>query len=147
MLIREGKLERNNIFDTTIRDRPKEWTASVWREVYDFQPGGNGLANQTDLYIEGKFQNDVDPKDGFLVRDCSDPRERKLLEFLVPILHPDKSRSTKTQVVPSSALNMTKHHQSNPSNVPRILYSSFLKRGCIYASKFLITRSNRIPSL
>ena len=91
VLIREGKLERNNMFDTTIRDRPEEWTAGVWREVYDFQPGGSSLAHQTDLYIEGKFRNDTDPKDGFLVRDCRNSRERRLLEFLVPIVHPDKS--------------------------------------------------------
>ena len=90
VLIWEGKLERNNMFDTTIRDRPEEWTAGVWREVYDFQPGGSGLANRTDLYIEGKFRNDADPKDGFPVRDCRDSKERRLLEFLVPIVHPDK---------------------------------------------------------
>ena len=90
VLIQEGKLERNNMFDTTIRDRPEEWTAGVWREVYDFQPGGSGLANRTDLYIEGKFQNNADSKDGFPVRECRNPRERKLLEFLVPIVHPDK---------------------------------------------------------
>ena len=41
--------------------------------------------------IEGKFRNEADPKDGFSVRDCRNPRERKLLEFLVPIVHPDKS--------------------------------------------------------
>ena len=29
VLIREGKLERNNMFDTTIRDRPEDWTAGV----------------------------------------------------------------------------------------------------------------------
>ena len=97
VLIREGKLERNNMFDTTIRDRPEEWTAGVWREVYDFQPGGSGLAHRTDLYIEGKFRNDADPKDGFPVRDCRDSRERRLLEFLVPIVHPDKpTRVTRT---------------------------------------------------
>ena len=78
------------MFDTTIRDRPEEWTAGIWREVYDFQPGGSSLANRTDLYIEGKFRNDADPKDGFPVRDCRDSRERRLLEFLVPIVHPDK---------------------------------------------------------
>ena len=33
VLIREGKLERNNMFDTTIRDQPEEWTTGVWREV------------------------------------------------------------------------------------------------------------------
>ena len=85
-----GKLERNNMFDTTIRDRPEEWTAGIWKEVYDFQPGGSGLAHRTDLYIEGKFRNDADPKDGFPVRDCRNSRERRLLEFLVPIVHPDK---------------------------------------------------------
>ena len=97
VLIREGKLERNNMFDTTIQDRPEEWTTGVWREVYDFQPGGSSLANRTDLYIEGKFRNDADPKDGFPVRDCRDSRERRLLEFLVPIVHPDKpTRVTRT---------------------------------------------------
>ena len=55
VLIWEGKLERNNMFDMTIRDRPEEWTASIWRKVYEFLPGGGGMANRTDLYIEGKF--------------------------------------------------------------------------------------------
>ena len=46
-------MERSNIFNTTIRDQPEEWTAGVWREVYDFLPGGGGMANRTDQYIEG----------------------------------------------------------------------------------------------
>ena len=97
VLIREGKLERNNMFDTTIRDRPEEWTAGIWRKVYDFQPGGSGLAHWTNFYMEGKFRNDADPKDGFPVRDCKNSRERRLLEFLVPILHVDKpTRVTRT---------------------------------------------------
>ena len=90
VMIWEHKLEHSNIFDTTICDRPEEWTARVWREVYDFQPGGGGMANRTDQYIKGKFWSEADPKDGFLVRECRDPREGRLLEFLVPIVHPDK---------------------------------------------------------
>ena len=55
------------------------------------------MANRTNLYIEGKFRNEADPKDGFPVRDCKNPRESKLLEFLVPIVHPDKpTRVTRT---------------------------------------------------
>ena len=55
------------------------------------------MANWTDLYIEGKFRNDADPKDGFLVRDCRDSREHRLLEFPVPIVHLDKpTRVTRT---------------------------------------------------
>ena len=48
------------------------------------------MANRIDQYIEDKFQNYADPKDGFPVRDCRDARERRVLEFLVPIVHPDK---------------------------------------------------------
>ena len=55
------------------------------------------MANRTDLYIEGKFCNEADPKDGYPVRDCRDARERRVLEFLVPIVHLDKpTRVTRT---------------------------------------------------
>ena len=55
------------------------------------------MANRTDQYIKGKFRSEADPKDGFPVRECRDPRERRLLEFLVPIVHPDKpTRVTRT---------------------------------------------------
>ena len=55
------------------------------------------MANWTDQYIKGKFQNDADPKDGFPVKDCRDARERRVLEFLVPIVHRDKpTRVTRT---------------------------------------------------
>ena len=48
------------------------------------------MANRTDQYVEGKFRNEADPKDGFPVRECGDARERRLLDFLVPIVHLDK---------------------------------------------------------
>ena len=55
------------------------------------------MANWTDPYVEGTFLHKVDPKDGFTVRECRDARERWLLEFLVPIVHPDKpTRVTRT---------------------------------------------------
>ena len=47
------------------------------------------MANRTNQYVEGKFLHDVDPKDGFPVRECRDARERRVLEFLVPIVHLD----------------------------------------------------------
>ena len=90
VMIREQKVERCNIFDGTVHDRPEEWTAGVWREVYNFLPGGGGMANRTDQYVEGKFLHEADPKDGFPVREYRDAWERRLLEFLVPIVHPDK---------------------------------------------------------
>ena len=89
-MIRQRKAERSNIFDGTVRNRLEEWTAGIWRRVYNFLPGGNGMANRTDKFVEGKFLHDVDPKDGFPVREYRNVRERRVLEFLVPIKHPDK---------------------------------------------------------
>ena len=55
------------------------------------------MANQTDRFVEGKFLHKVDPKDGFSVKDCRNDRERRMLEFLLPIVHPNKpTRVTRT---------------------------------------------------
>ena len=40
--------------------------------------------------MEGKFTHAVDPKDGYPVQDCRNSRQRRVLEFLVLIIHPDK---------------------------------------------------------
>ena len=48
------------------------------------------MANRTDKFVEGKFLHEVDPKDGFPVRECRNDREHRVLEFLVPIVHSDK---------------------------------------------------------
>ena len=96
-MIREKQAERSNIFNFTMRDQPKDWMAGVWRAAYQFLPEGNGLANRTDKYVEGKFLHDVDPKDGFPARECRNDWEHNVLEFLVPIVHPDKpTRVTRT---------------------------------------------------
>ena len=44
----------------------------------------------TDTYIDDKFTHAVDPKDGYLVRDYRNARHHRVLEFLVPIVHPNK---------------------------------------------------------
>ena len=90
-LVRELLLpKRPNIFDSTNRDQPQLWTAELWTETYGFPSGGAGLANRMDGYIEGRFIHQVGPKDGNAVEDCRNDRQRRMLEFLVLIVHPDK---------------------------------------------------------
>ena len=97
-------LERPNMFDTTVRDRPQLWTADLWRETYRFPRGGSGLSNRTEGHHEGSFMHQVDPKDGYSVSDCRVDRHRRLLEFLIPIVHLDKpTRVTITSETQSSA--------------------------------------------
>ena len=47
-------------------------------------------ARRTDTQINGKFDSSINPKDGYPVSDCVDPREYRFLEFVVSILYPEK---------------------------------------------------------
>jgi hypothetical protein len=40
--------------------------------------------------VRGKFEHNVDPKDGYPIPDCINAREKRVLEFLVPIFYPEK---------------------------------------------------------
>ena len=48
------------------------------------------MASRTDRFIDGMFFGRVNPKDGYTVADCRDPRVKRVLEFLVPLLYPEK---------------------------------------------------------
>ena len=82
--------DKDNRWDGTVRQAPEKWTAKEWRKVYDFGRGGEGMASRTDQYIDGMFSSCVNPKDGYAVADCKDPRVKRVLEFLVPLLYPEK---------------------------------------------------------
>ena len=82
--------EKDNRWDGTVRQAPEKWTAKEWRKVYNFGRGGEGMASWTDRFIDGMFSGKVNPKDGYVVADCRDPRVRRVLEFLVPLLYPEK---------------------------------------------------------
>ena len=82
--------DKDNRWDGTVCQAPKKWTAKEWRKVYDFGRGGEGMASQTDRFIDGMFSGCVNPKDGYAVADCKDPRVKRVLEFLVPLLYLEK---------------------------------------------------------
>jgi hypothetical protein len=79
-----------NEFDNTIRATPTRWSEECWREVYNFSMGGGGLAGRKDEYVKDCFKELPSPKDGYAIEDCTDPRHRRVLAFLVPILYPEK---------------------------------------------------------
>ena len=57
--------------------------------MYGFARGGEGMASRTNRFIDGMFSGQVNPKDGYVVVDCKEPRARRVLEFLVPLLYPE----------------------------------------------------------
>jgi hypothetical protein len=80
----------SNEFDNSIRGQPVRWTEECWREVYHFNKGGGGLAGRKDEYVKECFKDLPNPKDGYSIDDCKNPRRRRLLAFLVPIVYPEK---------------------------------------------------------
>ena len=59
--------------------------------MYGFAREGEGMASQTDWFIDGKFFGRVNPiEDGYAVVDCKESRARRVLEFLVPLLYLEK---------------------------------------------------------
>ena len=82
--------DKDNRWDGTVCQAPEKWTAKEWRKVYSFGRGGEGMASRTDRFIDGMFSGRVNPKDGYAVVDCKDPRIKRVLEFLVPLLYPEK---------------------------------------------------------
>ena len=89
--------ERSNEWKGTMHRDLKRWTANSWAEVYNFRKEGRGMVARTDKLVDGKFSTSINPKDGHAVVDCIDPRERKVLEFVLPDLYLEKpSRVTLT---------------------------------------------------
>ena len=89
-MIREVKMGAPYKFQATLRARPNQWTAVRWRQVYAFRTEGKGLCTRREDHSTDKFEHLVHNKDGYLTADCKDPRARRVLEFLVSILLPEK---------------------------------------------------------
>ena len=87
-----------NQWENTIQRLSKKWTTDSWAEVYGFLKEGRMVARRTDRWINNKFRSPINSKDGHSIDDCKDPRERKVLEFVVPIIYPEKPKQV-TKVV------------------------------------------------
>ena len=48
------------------------------------------MATRAEKFAEGKFANPPHPKDSYSLPECKDPRVRRMLEFVVLILYPEK---------------------------------------------------------
>ena len=89
-MVQEFQHPRSNEWEGTIRRDPNHWTADMWADVYGFRKEGMMRAGRTGTWVDGKFRQDINSKDGYAVSDCIDPRERRVLEFVVPIFYPEK---------------------------------------------------------
>ena len=98
--LREFLYERGHQFEGIKRRAPNRWTPKTWAKVYEFDRSvDGGWAGHKDGLFAGKFNGEVDPKEGLHPANYRNPRERRMLEFMLPILNPEKpKRLTLTMV-------------------------------------------------
>ena len=53
---------------------------------------------KTKTWMDGKFKTSINPKHGHAVSDCIDPREKRILEFVIPILYPEKPNKVTKEI-------------------------------------------------
>ena len=82
--------DKDNRWHGTLRQTSEKWTSKEWWKVYSFVKEDVEMASRTDWFIDSKFSARVNPKDGFAIADCKEARARRVLEFLVPLLYPEK---------------------------------------------------------
>jgi hypothetical protein len=93
-VLREFKFARGNQWLNTKKREPENWTLDMWARVYGFPRGiGEGWAGRKDGMFIGKFRGEVDPKEGLHPTNSRNQRVRRVLEFLMPILNPEKPKS------------------------------------------------------
>ena len=84
---------RGNQWDETPRRDLQNWTPDTWCEVYGFKGDiEERWTGRKDGLFAGKFNGEVDPKEGLHPGKCRNPRERRMLEFMLPILNPENPK-------------------------------------------------------
>ena len=89
-MVQEFQGQCSNEQESTIRRDPEHSTANSWAEVYNFRKEGRMCVGRTEMWVDGKFKTSMNPKDGHAISDCIDPREKRVLEFVISIMYPEK---------------------------------------------------------
>ena len=67
---------KTNEWDGILKQELEHWTSNIWRKVYRFSRGEERMASRTNKYTDGKFSNQINPKDGFAILECKDIRAK-----------------------------------------------------------------------
>ena len=95
-MVQDFQGKHSNIQEGTIQRDPEHQTTDSWAEVYNFRKEGRKRARRIEKWVDGNFETTINPKDGHAVSDCIDPKERRVLDFVIPILYLEKpNRVTK----------------------------------------------------
>jgi hypothetical protein len=88
--VRNEAMQRDYLFEQwnqwrrTMKRDSEQWTAEVWVDVYSFAlRKREGWASQNVTHFVRIFKIEKNPKNGFYLVDSRNPRERRVIEFLL----------------------------------------------------------------
>ena len=84
--------EPDPAFEGSLRANLVYWTRDFWQTIYDFNEGDVKVAERMDEWTAREFLRRPNPKDGYNLRDLTDPEARIVIGFLNPIFHPEKPK-------------------------------------------------------
>ena len=98
-MARELKEGASNEWDHIIWAQPGRRTPEQWREAYNFKRSGSVIYFRTENFVGGRFSQKRDSKDVYIMEDCIDPRARRVLEYIVPIVYSERPTRCTTSLV------------------------------------------------
>jgi hypothetical protein len=91
-ILKEFIAQRSTSFLATIRAKPGDWTAEMWSQKWKWTAKGRGLPPKKENLAKDNFVATHSSKDGWKLSECKHKELRKVLEFLVPLINPNKPK-------------------------------------------------------
>jgi hypothetical protein len=155
-LLREVSHQRSVAFKDGFRGKPDRWTSKVLAQKWHLLLEGKKLPSRKNNQAEQYFSGKPSGRDGWKLTDCSHQELREVLEFLIPLLNPNKPKRMTVQVaspVADCLINGTKYSWAkifeerikNQVVKLQMLCVSYLAAFCLnlYAVDGLVTKKEK----
>jgi hypothetical protein len=97
-LVNEIAQQRSVNWPDTIRGKPEKWTSELLAQKWGLSLGGKNLPARKVNLAEKYFEGRPSGGDGWKLADCRHQELREVLEFLIPLLNPNKPKRVTVQV-------------------------------------------------
>ena len=97
-LVNEVALQRSVNWPNTIRGKPEKWTSELLAQKWGLSLEGKDLPARKVNLAEKYFEGRPSGGDGWKLADCRHQELREVLEFLIPLLNPNKPKRVTVQV-------------------------------------------------
>jgi hypothetical protein len=97
-MLNKVALQLSVFWPETIKERPEKWTSKLLAQRWGLSLEGKDLPARKSNLAEKYFKGRLSGGDGLKLTDCRHKKLREVLEFLIPLLNPNKPKRVTVQV-------------------------------------------------